>query len=79
MEHAFNPSFQKQSHTDLLVRGLSMEQVLGQSSLGSEGIRKKKTGDNVIQQWDHVPATASSRTLALWLCLYSQVTKVIKY
>ena len=42
------------------------EQVPGQPSLGSEGVGKQKTGDNVIEQGGHVPVPASSRAQQLW-------------
>jgi hypothetical protein len=66
------PAFRSQSHADLCVQGQSTGQVQGQPSLGNEEDGKQKAGDNVKEQRSHIPASASSRTLAalatwLWL------------
>ena len=41
------------------------EQDLGQPSVGSEGLENQKATDTVIEQGDHVPPPASSRTQQL--------------
>jgi hypothetical protein len=50
------------------VQGQSTEQDPGKPSLGSEGVRKQKANDNVIEQGGHVPAPARRRTHHLWPC-----------
>ena len=52
-----------------------MEQVPGQSSLGSEGVGKEEAGEVVREQRDRVPAPASSRTCQLWPCDSGSISK----
>jgi hypothetical protein len=62
------PAIRGQSHADLLSSRSIYRASSRQSRIGSEGVGKQKAGDDVIEQGDHVPVPASSRTLQLWPC-----------
>ena len=59
----YTPLISGDRHDDLCIQGQSTEQDPEQPILGSEGVGEQKAGDNVIEQGDHVPDPASSRTL----------------
>lgn len=55
------PAFRSQPCRSLSeVQGQPTKQVLGQPSLGNEGVEKQKADDNVIEQGGQVPGLASS-------------------
>jgi hypothetical protein len=69
----FNHRTQETEHEDLGVQGQSTdtEQIPGQPSLGSEGVRKQKAGDDTIEQG---PCSSPSKqhnsaASAMWLWL----------
>ena len=54
-----------------------MQQEPGQLSLDSEGFGKQNSGDNVIEQGDHVPVPASNRTQQIGLMALAFKLQVI--
>lgn len=62
--HTFDPRIQE-TKPFRSVQGQSTKQVPEQPSLGHEGVRKQKAGDNLIKQ---VQAQASIRTWQLQPC-----------
>jgi hypothetical protein len=63
-----NGLYDKTEHLQMQINNLKFSKCaleekysLQQPSLGSEGVGKHKTGDNIREQGSHVPALASSR------------------
>ena len=61
MVHTNNPK--RPACRTLRVQGQSTEQAASQPSLGSEGVRKQKAGENVIERGSHILAPIRRRTL----------------